>query len=145
MLVNLHFRRFLLAWRNHGHQDQLNAYVFNYADDFVICCRPDNAELAKTRMKALNFGLSVDLFFDRRGFFARYILQPVTSPLPPPPVRRWPEASQLLPARSHEIASAAEELVERAKPFKWWPLRKLSACFDKAGDPLRGRDAHDRR
>ena len=36
----LYFRRFLLAWRNHGHQDQLDAYVINYADDFVIRCRP---------------------------------------------------------------------------------------------------------
>src|SRR5438132_5490890 len=48
-----YFRRSLLAWRTHGHQDQLNAHVVNYADDFVICCRPGNAEMAKTRMTAL--------------------------------------------------------------------------------------------
>jgi len=35
MLANLYFRRFLLAWRNHGHQDQLDAHVVNYADDCV--------------------------------------------------------------------------------------------------------------
>jgi hypothetical protein len=34
--TRLYFRRFLLAWRNHGHQDQLDAHVVNYADDFVI-------------------------------------------------------------------------------------------------------------
>jgi group II intron reverse transcriptase/maturase len=39
MLANLYFRRFLLAWRNHGHQDQLNAHVVNYADDFVLPTR----------------------------------------------------------------------------------------------------------
>src|SRR5712671_567047 len=29
MLANLYLPRFLLAWRNHGHQDQLNAHVVN--------------------------------------------------------------------------------------------------------------------
>ena len=61
MLANLYFRRFLLAWRNHGHQDQLNAHVVNYADDFVICCRPGNAEMAKTRMKALMTRLGLEV------------------------------------------------------------------------------------
>src|SRR4030081_1444110 len=61
MLANLYFPRFLLAWRNHGHQDQLNAHVVNYADDFVICCRPGNAEMAKTRMKALMTRLGLEV------------------------------------------------------------------------------------
>ena len=39
LLANLYFRRFLLAWNSHGHRDRLGAYVVNYADDFVICCR----------------------------------------------------------------------------------------------------------
>ena len=38
LLANCYFRRFLLAWRLHGHQQQLNAHIVNYADDFVICC-----------------------------------------------------------------------------------------------------------
>jgi group II intron reverse transcriptase/maturase len=61
-LANLYFRRFLLAWRNHGHQEQLDAHVVNYADDFVICCRPGNADTAKTRMYALitRLGLTVN-------------------------------------------------------------------------------------
>ena len=33
-------RRFLLAWERFGHRKQLDAYVVNYADDLVICCRP---------------------------------------------------------------------------------------------------------
>jgi RNA-directed DNA polymerase len=62
LLANCYFRRFLLAWHNHGHRDQLDAHVVNYADDFVICCRPGNAEAAMTRMTALmaRLGLKVN-------------------------------------------------------------------------------------
>ena len=61
LLANLYFRRFLLAWNNHGHRDQLNAHVVNYADDFVICCRPGNAEAAMTRMTALMTRLGLEV------------------------------------------------------------------------------------
>ena len=61
MLANLYFRRFLLAWRNNGHQDQLDAHVVNYADDFVICCRPGHPETAKTRMEALMTRLGLEV------------------------------------------------------------------------------------
>jgi RNA-directed DNA polymerase len=62
LLANCYFRRFLLAWHNHGHRDQLDAHVVNYADDFVICCRPGNAEAAMTRMVKLmtRLGLGVN-------------------------------------------------------------------------------------
>ena len=62
LLANCYFRRFLLAWQQHGHQDQLNAYVVNYADDFVICCKLGNAEAAMARMKVLmaRLGLTVN-------------------------------------------------------------------------------------
>ncbi|MGA9088311.1 MAG: group II intron reverse transcriptase/maturase [Bradyrhizobium sp.] len=62
LLANCYFRRFLLAWHNHGHQDQLDAQVVNYADDFVICCRPGNAAEAMARMSALmtRLGLQVN-------------------------------------------------------------------------------------
>jgi group II intron reverse transcriptase/maturase len=61
-LANIYFRRFLLAWRDHGHQEQLDAHVVNYADDFVICCRPGNAEAAMARMTTLmtRLGLTVN-------------------------------------------------------------------------------------
>jgi group II intron reverse transcriptase/maturase len=36
LLANLYMRRFLLAWKRQGHQDRLQAYIVNYADDFVI-------------------------------------------------------------------------------------------------------------
>ena len=62
LLANLYFRRFLLAWHSHGHRDQLDAHVVNYADDFVICCQPGNAEAAMARMTALmtRLGLAVN-------------------------------------------------------------------------------------
>jgi group II intron reverse transcriptase/maturase len=53
LLANCYFRRFLLAWQLHGHQEQLDAYIVNYADDFVICCRPGNAVAAMAKMEAL--------------------------------------------------------------------------------------------
>jgi retron-type reverse transcriptase len=39
LLVNVYMRRFLLGWKMLGHQSRLRAYIVNYADDFVICCR----------------------------------------------------------------------------------------------------------
>lgn len=63
LLANLYFRRFLLAWQLHGHQRQLAAHIVNYADDFVICCPPGNAEEAMARMRALmaRLGLEVNM------------------------------------------------------------------------------------
>jgi hypothetical protein len=37
LLVNCYFRRFLLAWHGHGHQDALDAHVVNYADFSASC------------------------------------------------------------------------------------------------------------
>lgn len=61
LLANCYFRRFLLAWHLHGHRDQLDAHVVNYADDFVICCRPGNAEAAMTRMATLMARLGLEV------------------------------------------------------------------------------------
>ncbi len=61
LLANCYFRRFLLAWEQHGHQNQLNAHVVNYADDFVICCRLGNGETALTRMKVLMARLGLEV------------------------------------------------------------------------------------
>jgi hypothetical protein len=32
-------RRFVLGWKKLGHEKRLKAYIINYADDLVICCR----------------------------------------------------------------------------------------------------------
>ena len=39
LLSNLYMRRFILGWKSLGHEHRLQAYIVNYADDFVICCR----------------------------------------------------------------------------------------------------------
>jgi group II intron reverse transcriptase/maturase len=44
LLANLYMRRFLRGWKTLGHQQRLSAYIVNYADDFVICCRGTAAE-----------------------------------------------------------------------------------------------------
>jgi RNA-directed DNA polymerase len=62
LLANLYFRRFLLAWEQFGHRKRLDAYVVNYADDLVICCRPGNgpAALATMRQLMTRLGLTVN-------------------------------------------------------------------------------------
>src|SRR5258705_1669312 len=39
LLSNLYMRRFVLGWKKLGHEKRLSAYIVNYADDLVICCR----------------------------------------------------------------------------------------------------------
>src|SRR3954470_19876591 len=38
-LRHLHMRRFVLGWKKLGCQKRFGAYIVNYADDLVICCR----------------------------------------------------------------------------------------------------------
>jgi hypothetical protein len=61
LLANLYFRRFLLAWQLHGHQQKLNAHIVNYADDFVICCPPGNAGPAMAKMQSLMARLGLEV------------------------------------------------------------------------------------
>ncbi len=49
LLSNLYMRRFVLGWKQGGHQERLKARVVVYADDFVILCR-GNAAQAKEQM-----------------------------------------------------------------------------------------------
>jgi RNA-directed DNA polymerase len=39
LLSNLYMRRFVLGWKQLGHEQRLKASIVNYADDLVICCR----------------------------------------------------------------------------------------------------------
>jgi len=39
LLSNIYMRRFVLGWKKQGHEKRLGAYIVNYADDLVICCR----------------------------------------------------------------------------------------------------------
>ena len=52
LLANLYRRRFILGWKVLGHEQQLDAHIVNYADDFVICCRGTALE-AMTVMRDL--------------------------------------------------------------------------------------------
>jgi group II intron reverse transcriptase/maturase len=52
LLANLYMRRFILGWKQLGHERRLDAHIVNYADDFVICCRGSAAE-ALTVLRAM--------------------------------------------------------------------------------------------
>lgn len=39
LLSNLYMRRFVLGWKTLKHEKRLQAFIVNYADDMVICCR----------------------------------------------------------------------------------------------------------
>jgi RNA-directed DNA polymerase len=48
LLSNLYMRRFVLGWKKLGHEKRLQAYIVNYADDLVICCRSKAEEALDT-------------------------------------------------------------------------------------------------
>ncbi len=48
LLSNLYMRRFVLGWKKLGHEKRLQAYIVNYADDLVICCRGKAEEALDT-------------------------------------------------------------------------------------------------
>jgi RNA-directed DNA polymerase len=53
LLANLYMRRFVLGWRVCGHEKRLDAHIVNYADDFVICCKPGGASAALAAMRRM--------------------------------------------------------------------------------------------
>ena len=50
LLANLYMRRFVLGWKQQGHEQRLDAHIVNYADDFVILTR-GRAEEAMATMR----------------------------------------------------------------------------------------------
>jgi group II intron reverse transcriptase/maturase len=52
LLSNLYMRRFVLGWKKLGHEKRWTAYIVNYADDLVICCRV-GAKQALTAMRRM--------------------------------------------------------------------------------------------
>jgi len=52
LLANLYMRRFVLGWKQLGHEARLGAHIVNYADDFVICTR-GRADEAMSAMRAM--------------------------------------------------------------------------------------------
>ena len=54
-------RRFVLGWKQLKHEKRLQAYIVNYADDLVICCRRQADEaLATMRNMMLKLKLTVN-------------------------------------------------------------------------------------
>jgi len=53
LLANIYMRRFVLGWKVLGHEQRLDARIVNYADDFVICCRPGQAAEAMAVMREM--------------------------------------------------------------------------------------------
>ena len=53
LLANLYMRRFVLGWKQGGHEQRLEARIVNYADDFVICCKPGRADAARAQMQSM--------------------------------------------------------------------------------------------
>ena len=52
LLSNLYMRRFVLGWKKLGYEKRWEAYIVNYADDLVICCR-NGAEEALASMQRM--------------------------------------------------------------------------------------------
>ena len=59
LLSNLYMRRFVLGWKKLGYEERWKAYIVNYADDLVICCRT-GAEQALATMQKMMSQLKVD-------------------------------------------------------------------------------------
>jgi group II intron reverse transcriptase/maturase len=53
LLANLYMRRFVLGWKALGHHKRLGAFIVNYADDYVICCRRGRADEAMAAMRRM--------------------------------------------------------------------------------------------
>lgn len=52
LLSNLYMRRFVRGWKTLGHQERYHAFIVNYADDLVLCCR-GQAQDALAAMRAM--------------------------------------------------------------------------------------------
>jgi group II intron reverse transcriptase/maturase len=52
LFSNLYMRRFVLGWKKLGNEKRWKAYIVNYADDLVICCRV-GAEQALVEMRKM--------------------------------------------------------------------------------------------
>ncbi len=63
LLSNLYMRRFILGWKQLGHERRLRAKIVNYADDFVICCRGTATKamsVMQTMMERLKLTVNVE-------------------------------------------------------------------------------------
>jgi group II intron reverse transcriptase/maturase len=54
LLSNLYMRRFVLGWKKLGYEERWKAYIVNYADDLVICCRTGAEQALATIQKMMS-------------------------------------------------------------------------------------------
>jgi len=54
LLSNLYMRRFVLGWKKLGYEERWEAYIVNYADDLVICCRTGAEQALATIQKMMS-------------------------------------------------------------------------------------------
>jgi RNA-directed DNA polymerase len=54
LLSNLYMRRFVLGWKELGYEARWQAYIVNYADDLVICCRTGADQALDTMQKMMS-------------------------------------------------------------------------------------------
>jgi RNA-directed DNA polymerase len=54
LLSNLYMRRFVLGWKELGCEARWEAYIVNYADDLVICCRTGAKQALDTMQKMMS-------------------------------------------------------------------------------------------
>jgi group II intron reverse transcriptase/maturase len=64
LLSNVYMRRFILGWKRLGFEQRFQAYIVNYADDYVICCK-GNALSAMTTMRAMMTKLKLTVNEDK--------------------------------------------------------------------------------
>lgn len=53
LLSNIYMRRFIVGWKKLGIEEKYQAYVVNYADDLVICCKEGSAVTALEIMRTM--------------------------------------------------------------------------------------------
>jgi hypothetical protein len=82
LLANIYMRRFVLGWKELGYERWFNAYIVNYADDFVICCRGTAAKAMTAMRKIME-----QLLYKHRQRRQRH---PLPSPPQPPSKRAVP-------------------------------------------------------
>src|SRR6202047_27903 len=54
LFSNLYMRRFVLGWKELGYEARWQAYIVNYADDLVICCRTGADQALDTMQKMMS-------------------------------------------------------------------------------------------
>ena len=121
-------RRFVLGWKQLGHQQRLTAHIVNYADDLVICCRA-RAQAALTAMQDMMTKLKLtvnqaktrvcqvpDEKFDFLGYTFGRCYSPQTGRAYLAPLRR----SNVYNASVRRLARRPDAITLSKRQRRWW-------------------------